>query len=247
MSIRPIGLAASLVPGILLSLHSCTLRDVTGVAVGSVEVAPATVKLMEGERVDFTAVVRDEDGNILPAGAVTWSSESPDLVSIAPGGSAEAVAPGQTSVWASLGGVSGRATVTVEPPPRIGVSRSSVFFESQEGAGAPNAETVAISNTGGGTLGELSARAEYPAGAETGWLYVALDGNTAPATLTVSVPARSIKVGSYMATVVVESSEADNSPVTVVVQFVVSQSGRGRLGAIALGPTPTAGTGGGRA
>ncbi len=144
-------------------------------------------------------------------------------MSIGSDGKAEAVAPGETTIWASLDGVRGSATVTVEAGPRIAVAPSSIGFFAGVGAEPPDPEAIEITNVGGGTLGGLSARVEYPVGGAVGWLSLSLTGTTAPSTLTVSVPSVSLAAGSYSATVLIESSTALNSPVSVPVQLVMTQ------------------------
>ncbi len=71
-----------------------------------------------GQTQVFTATALDGDGEPLPdAGAFAWSSTDPLVVSVAPDGTATAVAPGSATVRATLDGVFGEAGVTVKVPP----------------------------------------------------------------------------------------------------------------------------------
>src|SRR5208282_4572045 len=93
------------------------------------------------------------------------------------------------------------------------------------------AQTVAVTNTGGGTLSGLSVSVSYISG--SGWLGTpSLNPTTAPATLTVQPNTTSLAVGTYMATVSVSSGVASNSPQAVSVTFIVTQAP-----AIGLSPT----------
>ena len=55
--------------GILAFAFACTIRDVTVVDVGSVQIDPSSVTLLEGEVQDFTAQAKDGLGKTLPSGA----------------------------------------------------------------------------------------------------------------------------------------------------------------------------------
>ena len=111
---------------------------------------------------------------------------------------------------------------TVSAPPAIALSTSSVAFAATAGGGNPANQTVAITNSGGGSLGGLAVGPiGYGAGQPTGWLGVGLSSTTAPATLTLSVTTGALVAGTYSATAPVTASNATNSPQTVTVTFVV--------------------------
>ncbi len=140
-----VGLASSLV----LFAHACTMREITVVPVGSIEVQPSTLALLEGETQRLTAQVKDEFGHSLPAGTVTWSSDAPDVFLIDSTGMGEALAPGQATVWATLSGTRGSGHVSVQPGPSIVVSEASVLFAGTVGGTAPDPATLEITNGGG--------------------------------------------------------------------------------------------------
>jgi hypothetical protein len=80
--------------------------------------------------------------------------------------------------------------------------------------------TVAISNSGGGTLAGLAASTSYTAGQPSGWLTVSFAGGltTAPATLVLQAATASLGPGIYTATVRLTSPDAPvalNLPVTL--------------------------------
>ena len=215
-----------LIVGVAISIfgagYACTMRDTTGVSVGSIAVQPSSATLLEGETQRFTAQARDAQGNNLPSGAVTWSSDAPGVFSIDANGDGEGLAAGQTTIWATLDGTRGSASVTVEPGPRIAVDQSSLQFFGKVGGEAPDPITLQITNGGGGSLGGISAAVEYPQGGTTGWLSLALAGTSAPTNLTLSILISRLDQGTHDATLVLSSPDARNSPLRVPVQVLVS-------------------------
>jgi hypothetical protein len=108
----------------------------------------------------------------------------------------------------------------VAPPPAIGLSPGTLSFSGVSTGTSPAAQTVSVTNTGGGTLSGLSAGISYGSG--SGWLSASLNTTTAPATLTVSANPAALSAGTYTATVAVSSGVASNSPQNVGVTFVVA-------------------------
>jgi len=123
-------------------------------------------------------------------------------------------------------------TVTGQPP-QIALSRTNVSVTAIEGGANPAAETVVVTNSGGGTLSGLARSIAYGSGQTTGWLTATLSSTTAPSTLTLQAATGSLSAGTYTATVSVTSNVAGNSPQTVSVTFTVG----GQAPAIALSPT----------
>jgi hypothetical protein len=203
-------------------VHGCTITDVVEVVVGSVEVQPASVTILEGETQQLTAQVRDESGEELPNGDLTWSSDAPSVFSVDPlTGQGQALSPGQATIWATQSGAQGSGTILVEAGPSIVVSDSSLLFFGRVGGPEPSPIAVSITNGGGGSVSGISASVEYPPGAPNGWLSPALSGTSAPATLTVSILFGSLGEGVYHATLVLVSPNARNSPVTIPVEALV--------------------------
>lgn len=89
---------------------------VTTVGVASVEVTPAAPTVEAGgDTVRLTAIARDADGNVLPGRVPTWTSSDPAAATVATSGLATGVAPGATTVTATIEGQSGTTDVTVVP------------------------------------------------------------------------------------------------------------------------------------
>jgi adhesin/invasin len=215
---------AAVASGIVAVAYSCTIRDITQVPVATVVVEPSSVTLLEGETRQLSAKVKDGVGRELPSGAVTWSSDASTVFSIDGDGSGEARAAGATTVWATLDGVRGSASISVEPGPRLLVDQPQLQFYLGLAGPAPDPISLGITNGGGGSVGGISATVQYPEGGKAGWLSLALTGTVAPSTLRVSVPLGLLGEGVYDATLVVASKDAVNSPVTLPVHAAVTQT-----------------------
>src|SRR6185437_5185532 len=108
--------------------------------------------------------------------------------------------------------------------PLISVAPATVTFSAVTGSANPTAKTVAVSNTGGGTLSGLSTTTTYAAGKPTGWLAATLSPTTAPAALTLQPNIGSLPSAfdTLSATVTVKSSVAGVSPQAVTVTLFLS-------------------------
>jgi len=214
-------------------VQSCS-SDVVVVRVGSVEVVPGSVTLAPGESILLTVDVRDDDGQPLPAPDVDWVSVDPSVVSVTPGGFIEARGRGATEVHATVGQATGIAEVHVEATAVLEVTPEGVAYFIPLG-GAPEAAAIDITNGGSGQLLDLSATVEYGDGGRDGWLNPSLSSTSAPATLALSGLTGSLPVGTYHATVVLESVTASNSPVHIPVTLSVTQGAIIRLVPSAVG------------
>ena len=209
--------------GIIAFGFGCTVRNIIEVTVGSVEVYPSAITILEGETQRLTAQLKDEFGQELPSGNVTWSSDAPSVFSIDENtAEGQALGPGQATIWATRLGTRGSASVSVEPGPSIVISEPSLLFSGTVGGKAGEPITLQITNGGGGSVGGISAAVQYPEGATAGWLSLALDGTSAPTTLTLSSQLRVLEEGVYDATLVLMSEDARNSPATVAVEAVIT-------------------------
>ncbi len=201
--------AAGLALAIALLVQACTTRSVTGIPVVSVEVTPATVQLIAGEQVRFTATVRHENGNVVGGAGVTWSSSPSTVVSVGADGMAVGLHSGSATVTASYQGVTGSAPVVVLSGPILAVSSTSVALAGAIGGAEPNRGVIEITNAGEGSLSGLSAAVQYDAGDPTGWLSPVLTSTTGPATLTLIAAISGLDPGSYGATVALTSNGGD--------------------------------------
>ena len=148
---------------------------------------------------------------------------SVDVTSLAPG-----TYQGTVTVQALLAApptqtVAVELTVGVALAPKLAVEPVSISFEIPAGAGNPPAQTLRVSNAGGGTL-EWTLQAATTSGGN--WLIVAPGSGTAsassPATVQVAANVGELAAGVYSGTVQVESATTGEST-TVAVTLLLAQ------------------------
>lgn len=89
---------------------------VSSTTVAAVQISTQLGTLRPGQTTQFSATAVNSSGNtIANAGAVTWASVDPAIVSINGSGLATAAAAGTTSITATIQGVQGTRVVTVLP------------------------------------------------------------------------------------------------------------------------------------
>ncbi len=89
-----------------------TVTVTGGVNVGSITVALGSTSVTGNATTLATPTVRDPSNNVIVA-TVTWSSSVPTVARVAANGSVQALGAGTTSITATIGNVSGAATLTV--------------------------------------------------------------------------------------------------------------------------------------
>jgi hypothetical protein len=161
--------------------------------------------------------------NLSTTSAPSILTLTPSLVGMAPGVYSASVPVSAPTALGSPQVVTVSLTVagTVNPP-ALSIAPSAMSFSATAGGSPPTAKTIAISNSGGGTLANLSiGLINYSAGA-SGWLQPALTSNTAPATLTLSPVVTGLAAGSYTAVVPISSPDASNGIQVVTVSLTVT-------------------------
>ncbi len=108
-----------------------------------------------------------------------------------------------------------------EAPPTIGLATNAIGFVWEEGQPHPGAQTIAVTNTGGGTLRGLTTSVRHPQGTPSGWLAASVDAETAPTQLRLVVDPDDLQTGVYDAFVDVSAQGATNSPQEVRVRLTV--------------------------
>ena len=106
-------------------------------------------------------------------------------------------------------------------PAAIAVSLSGVAFIASTVAAAPASQTVAVSNSGGGTLSGLVLTLAYAANQATGWLTLGLSAAAAPATITLTVNRGALPAGTYAAVVRVATNDPTNGSAAIAVSLIV--------------------------
>ena len=70
-----------------------------------------------GATVQLSAEVRDQNGEMMPSAAVSWSSSTPDVATVTPSGLVTAVSEGTTTITAETGSASSTHTLSVQVMP----------------------------------------------------------------------------------------------------------------------------------
>jgi uncharacterized protein YjdB len=98
--------------------------SVSLVAVASVSITPTSANLTVGQALQLSATPRDAGGTILTGRNVAWSAADPAVATVSSSGVVTGVAPGNTSITATIDGVMGSAPVAVTAVPVASVSVS---------------------------------------------------------------------------------------------------------------------------
>lgn len=113
-------------------------------------------------------------------------------------------------------------TLRVNGIPLIALETMSASFTAVAGEPSPPAVSIAITNSGGGTLSGISVGPPTYGPGAANWLGAAI-GSSAPTVLTLTPNTTNIPSGTYTATVQVRSALATNSPQTVEVDLTVEE------------------------
>jgi adhesin/invasin len=159
-------------------------------------------------------VATDPKGVTFVVSNAAWSSDNSGVASVDSTGRVQAVAVGTAMITAMAGGQQATATVTVTPPPVIATDADSVGFSAIANGPAPASQNVAITNSGGGTLGPVTQGVAYGPGA-SGWLQATLSGPIAPDTLQLAIATTALSFGTYTATVTLQAPQALDHAVQV--------------------------------
>ena len=175
----------------------------------SLNVTPPRATLAAGDSLKFIVTARDQNGNVMPAGAVAWTSSDPAAGTIDDDGVFTALAAGTTTVTAASGDIAGTAVVTVssdEPvlsriaitPPAITLNAGDeeTFVATaydQHGTAMPaDAVAWASSDPAAGTIDDGGLFIALDAGTTT--ITATADGITGAADVTVVRPAPGVVV-----------------------------------------------------
>ncbi len=206
-----------------IALLTVTCRDVhvTAVDVARIEISPAAPSVEVAQTTPLVARVLSGGGRELQGRTVQWQTRDPSIATVSASGVVSGVAAGTTHIRAATEGVADSVSITVTPRPQIQLAADDVQFSAVQGTASPAAQTVAVSNGGGGSLTGLSAAVSYDAGQPSGWLTATLAATTAPTMLTLAAATGSLPVGSHTARVLVAAPTAANAPVTITVTFSI--------------------------
>jgi hypothetical protein len=98
----------------------------------SISVSPgvSTVNAI-GETAQFSATLRDQKGNAIPDAVFTWSSSNDQVASVTSSGTATGLTAGSAFIRASAEGISGSATLNIDPLPQ---ALEKISGDLQDGA-----------------------------------------------------------------------------------------------------------------
>ena len=138
---------------------------------------------------------------------------------------------------------------TTPPPPAdkpaLTLDPTRLSLVAAKGGPAPSVETVAVANSGQGTLAAVTASITYVNG--SGWLSVQEGGSGNSQTVENSVDIGGLEPDTYSATVKVSASDASNSPQSYTVSLTVTEKPTTdagpppALGDAGVGPAPDLG------
>lgn len=119
------------------------------------------------------------------------------------------------------GGGGGGSGATVLPA--IAVAPASISIAGTANTANPAAQSVTVSNAGGGTLAAPNVSITYDAGAAN-WLTASVSGTGPTYTIAVQASIAGLSAGTYRATLAVSSAGAANSPLSVPVTMTLAQA-----------------------
>ena len=182
----------------------------------------ASVTASGGAAIPFTAAASTSSGgNWLSVSPSSGNTPATLTVSVNTAGLAAGVYNGSitlTSAQASNSPQPIPVTFTVTAAPTIQTSSNSITFAFQTGGSNPAPESLTVTSSGAAL--NFTASASTTSGGN--WLSVLPTGGTTPSTLTVSVNATALAVGTYNGSITIMAAGASNSPVTVPVTLTVS-------------------------
>jgi len=111
-------------------------------------------------------------------------------------------------------------SVSSSSEPRLAISPTSLSFSATAGGANPASQNVSVTNSGSGTLADVTTSISYGSGSN--WLSVSRSGSGNSQTLANSVNISGLAAGTYTATVTVSCSNASNSPQSYSVTLTVS-------------------------
>ncbi|MBI4420543.1 MAG: Ig-like domain-containing protein, partial [Gemmatimonadetes bacterium] len=147
-----VGVGAALIIATVEGKSGAAQATVTGAPVASVALSPASASGTVGQSQQFTAILKDANGNTLTGRFISWASSNEAVVKVDSTGFATAVGAGSATITATSEGMRGGAGVSVTAPSTVtapgtvtdlavaGVTDTSLtlsFTDVTNGAGQP--------------------------------------------------------------------------------------------------------------
>ncbi len=170
--------------------------------------AGATVTLTGPINIATTA---DASGNY------SFQGISSGAYTVTPSNSGYAFTPPNQTVTITDTDVTGVNFTAAPLPPVLSVTPDKISFSVDQGGSNPAPYSIAVSNSGGGTL-------TFTAASDSAWLTVTPSGGSAPQSLQASVSIADLTVGTYTGHITITAPEIQGSPATVTVTLTVNQA-----------------------
>lgn len=110
--------------------NSVLVQVVERPVVTTVTITPSPAKVQVGRSRQLTANAYDQNGSLMSGTTATWSIDNSSVASVSSSGSLQGVAVGSTTVRATISGVTGTASVTVEPYFYVEVDGPTAVFSA---------------------------------------------------------------------------------------------------------------------
>ncbi|MGH9505202.1 MAG: beta strand repeat-containing protein [Terriglobales bacterium] len=224
------GLANALVPGVVLvtaqsgTITGTATLDVTsaGTNLASISIAPAASSIPVNTTQQFSATGTYADGSSSDlTSLVTWTSITTAVVTVDANGLATGVAPGTSTISASIGGVTGSTTLTVNAPTISSISITPVDL------------TLAI-----GINQQFTATATYSDGSSQDLASGVTWTSSSPSVASINGAGLAATAGAGQTTLTATvGSQSDTTTLTVVAAHLISIDVEPQTASIALGTT----------
>ena len=165
-----------------------------------------------GATEQFTAAPKDQYGNSMAGGSLTFASSNTAIATISATGLATGIAVGTSTITVASGGVSTSALLTVTSPPNFTLSAAPSALIVTQGSSAPS--TITVNPTGGFTSSVSLAASGLPSGVTAS--FTSTGATTSTLTLTATNTATT-----GATTVVIAGTSEGLAPQTTTINLVV--------------------------
>lgn len=205
--------SAALLFGLILGGLSCSDKsDIGPGGVSAVRLVPDTLHVLLGRVDSARAFPLDQDNAFLPRQGVRWATGDGSIATVNDSGVVTGMALGTTTLSASADGVTGTATIVVDPTPSFTFTSDTARIAGIAGNATPATGLDTVLNGGGGVLSGLSVDSIVYVSGATGWLQAVLASPVAPAQVDLTANTSAVALGRHVAQVWLSSPEA--SPTT---------------------------------
>jgi len=194
--------------------------------VGGYPPAARTISLSGGGSViNYSAAATTKIGGAwLAAGPLSGATDGNLTAAVNPANMAPGLYEGTITITAQgavNSPISIPVTLNVTRNPVLQPSPATVSFAAQTGGAAPADQTVAIISNAASRLGFTVSTSTATGGS---WLHAGAPGGTTAGPITLGVTPSGLAAGTYLGTVTITAAGAGNSPVTIPVTLVVSDT-----------------------